>query len=251
MKLIIATRRMVWTFVLIGGACLAYPVTLTAQGAQDPAQHPPVQDQGGQSEDEAESSQTQVPAESSEGLAENKPVEDKPLPPIAIKVAKGAIEFAANGTWKQVTPKSGMIEAEISIPKLDQDKEDGRLTIMGAGGSIEANITRWQGQFAKEDGELPEVKKESKTIADQEVHLVDISGTYLDMPGGPFAGGKTIEREGYRMLAAIIKTETNGNYFVKLYGPQHTIEQNKEHFKSMIESLKIHPAKSDGDVHKH
>ncbi len=134
-----------------------------------------------------------------------------------------------------------MLEAEIKVPKVGDDPQDGRLTIMGAGGTITANIDRWKGQFIQPDGSdtSAKTKVDKKSIAEQKVHIVDIVGTFQDSPGGPFAGGQKIEREDYRMLAAIIETEKYGNYFVKLYGPKNTIDQNAAAFKAMIESLQI------------
>ncbi|HEX5444854.1 MAG TPA: hypothetical protein VFW87_13540, partial [Pirellulales bacterium] len=106
------------------------------------------------------------------------------------------------------------------------------------------NIKRWYGQFRQPDGgsTADQAKVEQKTVAGQDVTLVDVSGTYLDKPGGPFAGGKTVEREDYRMLAAIIETtqkgKKTGNYFIKLIGPRKTIAENQKAFDAMIESLK-------------
>jgi hypothetical protein len=159
--------------------------------------------------------------------------------PFTVSVADKAIEFTAHGSWKQVPPKSGMIEAEIKIPGKTEKDEAGRLTIMGAGGSIEDNIIRWEKQFVDENDLQGEAQTEVKTIAGHEVHFVDIEGTYLDSPAGPFAGGPTIKREHYRMLAAIIQTRKFGNYFVKFYGPRSLVEENEAHFKSMIQTLKV------------
>jgi hypothetical protein len=231
-------------------ACVAVWFDNTNLNAQDEVETPtPATQQQTETPAEAKDlvnppeKQTTKPSKQEKGDATG----EEKIEPFTVLVAKEAIEFTASGTWKQVTPKSGMIEAEITIPKLGDDQEDGRLTIMGAGGTIEANIARWQGQFVQEDGEPVEAKTEVKSICNHEVHVVDISGTYMDMPGGPFAGGKAIERENYRMLAAIIKTAKHGNYFVKLYGPQNTIKQNKENFEAMIESLKVVPADSNSD----
>ena len=63
-----------------------------------------------------------------------------------------------------------------------------------------------------------------------------VSGTYKDMPGGPFAGG-SIDRPNYRMLAAIIETTDKGNYFIKFYGPAATVEASADGFKKMIEGM--------------
>jgi hypothetical protein len=168
--------------------------------------------------------------------------EEEAVPdPIVVKLADDTLLFRASGTWKSVPPRSRMLEAELKIPREGEDEADGRLTIMGAGGTIEANIVRWQGQFVQPDGSstAEKTKQEKKEINGQTVNLVDISGTFMDSVGGPFSGKPKVERTNYRMLAAIVQTEDKGNYFVKLYGPKATIDKNADHFKSMIESLRV------------
>ncbi len=166
--------------------------------------------------------------------------------PLNVEVAGGAVKFVAPGTWKSAKPKSSMIEFEITVPKTQGEAEDaknGRLTIMRAGGDVDANINRWYGQYTQPDGS--ETKDNSTvtdmTAADCDIKLVDIKGTLQDraMGGGPFSGGKTVERENYRMLAAIIQTGEFGQYFVKLYGPEKTITANEKAFKDMIKSLQV------------
>ena len=166
---------------------------------------------------------------------------EKTLDPITVSVADDNLRFSATGTWKSVPPRSRMLEAELKIPRTGTDEEDGRLTIMGAGGSIEANIDRWRMQFTQPDGSdtKEKTKVEKKTVSGQTVNMVDITGTFMDAVGGPFSGQPKVERKNYRMLAAIIQTEKDGNYFVKLYGPKATIDKNVDHFKKMIKSLKV------------
>jgi gluconolactonase len=67
--------------------------------------------------------------------------------------------------------------------------------------------------------------------------MVDIAGTFKDMPGGPFAGGAAVERPGHRMLAAIVATPGEGNYFLKLTGPAATIAGQEDAFRKMVEGL--------------
>ena len=192
-----------------------------------------------------EGSQSKVTPSTQEKPAEMKSTDDgkkemaEAAAPIAVKVADGSIQFSATGEWKSVPPRSRILEAELQIPRVGEDQQDGRLTIMGAGGTIEANIARWQGQFAQPDGSNTPANNELMNIAGQSVNLVDISGTFMDAPGGPFSGRPKVERKNYRMLAAIIQTKELGNYFVKLYGPKATIDQNAESFKAMIKSLKV------------
>lgn len=154
------------------------------------------------------------------------------------EIAAGSLSLEAPAGFEQVRPSSGMVETEFKIPSAG-DLPAGRMTVMGAGGSIDANIDRWAGQFAQPDGgdTKEKVARKDLKVAGCSVTIVDIPGTYLDKPGGPFAGGPTVERPGYRMLAAIIQTPEAGNYFLKFYGPATTVEQHADGFRTMIEGM--------------
>ena len=161
----------------------------------------------------------------------------------AFTIAGGAMSLEAPTGWQRVQPKSGLVETEFSIPSEGNGADGaplpaGRMTVMGAGGTVEANVERWYGQFAQPDGGSTKEKAATKKlkIAGQEVTLVDVSGTFKDSPGGPFAGGKTIERPAYRMLAAIIEGP-GGNYFLKFYGPAPTVEKHAAGFRTMVEGM--------------
>ena len=182
-----------------------------------------------------------APATTSDSKQGTEPTDGKAPDRIKIIVADGDIQFTATGTWKSVQPRIRMVEAELKIPRVGNDTKDGRLTIMGAGGSVAANVARWQSQFKQPGGShtRQKAKVEKQQISGQTVSIVDISGTFLDSPGGPFSGRAKVERENYRMLAAIIETSGNGKYFVKLTGPKATIDKNEDHFKAMIKSLKV------------
>jgi len=161
-----------------------------------------------------------------------------------VAVADGALNFTAPSTWKKMKPRSPMLAYEIAIPKSEgeaDDAADGRLTIMGAGGSVEANLERWYGQYTQPDGGSTKdaTKVVESKVGDCEVTWVDMSGTMLDKPGGPMSGGKVVEREGYRTLAAIVQAGEHGQYFVKVYGPKKTLTDNEAAFKAFVESLKI------------
>jgi hypothetical protein len=156
----------------------------------------------------------------------------------AFAIAGGSLLLEAPAGWKRVQPKSGIVETEFAIPSAGE-LPAGRMTVMGAGGSVQANIDRWYGQFAQPDGSATKEKATTKTIklAGSTVTLVDVSGTYKDTPGGPFAGGKTIERPEYRMLAAIVETPEAGSHFLKFYGPAATVAQEADGFRKMVEGM--------------
>jgi hypothetical protein len=166
-------------------------------------------------------------------IAAQATAQDKPT---KIEFADGKFTLEAPATWQRKQPRTRIVEHEFEVPVAKGDENAGRVTLMGAGGGVEANIQRWFGQFTQPDGantsDKAKVKKTS--LAGQDVHLIDVSGTYLDRPG-PAAPG--VERPGYRMLAAVIATKDLGTYFIKFYGPERTVADNEKAFLKMIEGL--------------
>lgn len=164
--------------------------------------------------------------------------EGSPAAERAFTIGDGSFSLAAPEGWQRVQPKSRIVETEFAISS-EEGLQPGRMTVMGAGGSIEANIDRWFGQFGQPDGSATKDRAAIKklTIAGCKVTLVDVSGTFRDMPGGPFAGGKTVERPSYRMLAAIVETPSQGNYFLKFYGPSVTVGAYVDGFQTMVEGI--------------
>jgi hypothetical protein len=157
-----------------------------------------------------------------------------------IAVADGKLTLKAPADWTRKKPTSGIVEHEFAITKSEGDAADGRMTVMGAGGSVDANIERWLGQFLDADGKKltkDKAKIDKKKVAGEDVTIVDISGTYLDKPGGPFTPGPPVERKNYRMLAGVVATKNLGNYFFKFYGPEKTVEANEDAFLKMLNSL--------------
>ena len=161
-----------------------------------------------------------------------------------MQLAEGQFEMAVPENWQRKQPRVNIIEYEFEVPASKGDTNPGRMTVMGAGGTVDDNINRWYGQFRQPDDSATSkaAKVEKKEVAGQKVTVVDVAGTYLDKPGGPFAGGQTVERPEYRMLAAIVETtkkgKKTGNYFIKLIGPRQTIADHKDKFEKMVDSLK-------------
>lgn len=148
----------------------------------------------------------------------------------------GAYQLAAPEGWISREPATRIVEHEFAVPAAKGDERDGRVTVMGAGGGVEANLDRWYQQFSQPDGASTKekAKVEKREIAGQKVTVVDLSGTYLDRPG-PAAPG--VERPKYRMFGAIVETKNNGNHFIKFYGPERTVAENADAFKKMLDSL--------------
>jgi hypothetical protein len=145
--------------------------------------------------------------------------------------------LAVPADFKRVEPKSRIIEHEFEA-KTGEGKEGevARVTLMAAGGDVEANITRWKSQFAGGNEEAN--KTEQLTVGKWTVHVIDVNGTYAEsMGGGPFAPGKTVNRENYAMTGAILVHPEGKKYFVKMIGPQEVVKANREAFVNMIKSI--------------
>jgi hypothetical protein len=126
-----------------------------------------------------------------------------------------------------------MRAATYIIPAAEGDSEGGECAVfVNLGGGVEANITRWIGQFEKTDGE-PKQKKE--TINELPVTTVDVSGTYKG--GGPMIGQPSMSKAGHRLLGAIVEGP-EGDVFFKLTGPAKTVAAAENEFQEMLKSVK-------------
>ena len=106
----------------------------------------------------------------------------------------------------------------------------------GKGGSVDANLDRWIGQFLQADGKPSKAagKIAKRTVQGLAVTTVDVSGAYTGM-GGPTAQAGPAMPD-YRLLGAIVEGP-EGSIFFKFVGPAKTIAANQAAFDKMIESL--------------
>ena len=139
----------------------------------------------------------------------------------------GGFKFTVPADWQEQPPKSQFVLGEFS---LTGEGGPARLTLSSAGGGLEANIERWQGQFSRGPND-PEPRQSEITFDGQKGTLVELSGTYTDMlsAGNP---GKN-----WRMLGVAIPLGPT-NFFVKLTGPQATVTAQKDAFVKFVESAK-------------
>ncbi len=144
------------------------------------------------------------------------------------------VDWEAPEAWEEVQPSSSMRKAQYKLPG-PEGTEPATLAVyyFGAkkGGSVQANIDRWTGQFetAKGDSGAETTQRE---VAGMTVHMVDVAGTFN--PGrGMGAGGP---KENYRMLASIVETG-QGPVFFKLVGPEETVGKHESEFESLVDSF--------------
>ena len=106
----------------------------------------------------------------------------------------------------------------------------------GQGGSVDANLDRWIGQFLQADGKPSKAaaKIAKRTVHGLTVTTVDVSGAYTGM-GGPTAQPGPAMSD-YRMLGAVAEGP-QGSIFFKFTGPAKTVAANQAAFDKMLASL--------------
>lgn len=159
--------------------------------------------------------------------------------PENVRILGGVATLEVPAVFKRGKPANRIIEHEFkaSAGKGD-DAKSARLYMMGAGGGVGANIDRWKSQLT--GGKPEDQKTEELTVGDWKVHVVDLTGSFAEKVGGggPFAPGKTVQRENYAMAGAILVHPEGRTYFVKMIGPAEVVTANRKAFVTMIKSVK-------------
>lgn len=139
--------------------------------------------------------------------------------------------------WKS-SGITSMRAATYPVPPLLGDREGAECVLyffgVGQGGSIQANIDRWEGQFKAPGGKPAPAKVIKTTVHGLPVTTVDVSGEYSGM-ARPTATS-AVRVSGYRLLGAIVENPA-GNVFIKFTGPAKTIAANQPKFQQLLDSF--------------
>ena len=165
-------------------------------------------------------------------------------------VVAGELRYKAPEGWVIEHPTSSMRVAQYKLPKAADDSEDASLVLyyFGSvqGGSVQDNIDRWVGQIEQPDGSSSSDKvKIELTVNGLRVTMIDLAGTYTaEMSPG---SGTHYNKPNYRLRAAVVET-SNGNYFVKLVGPQKTVGRWDKAFIDYLKSFEFESPKKRTDT---
>jgi len=216
-------------WLLAGASCL-----LLVTGCGD-ARTPTVQKET--AKPDPHSSATGMPGDSMHGMPQGMPhggAHGAALGPI---VRLGSMYMKAPESWARKPTASAFVLAEFSLPHAEEDADDGRLTVTSVGGSVEANVDRWRGQF----GGKPEHDSQEKIeIGGVPVVLIDFSGTYDAQHGGMGPAAPAAEPTASRMRAAIFSVKGQ-QFIIKCTGPEKTMTQHADAFLAFINSLSSTP----------
>jgi hypothetical protein len=172
--------------------------------------------------------------------AKSPPPSTGPAPVLPASQEAGGLTWTSPKEWELQQPRP-MRAATYRIPSAKGDTEAAELAVFyfgqDEGGSVDANIQRWVGQFQKPDGGAltdKDFKRKKETLAGFPVTTLDVKGTYGG--GGPMMG-MNASKPGYRLLGAIVEGP-RGSVFFKLTGPEKTVASAEKPFRKLLESVK-------------
>ena len=137
----------------------------------------------------------------------------------------------------QERPASSQMRlVEFSVPRDDDAQAEVIVYYFGAGqgGSADANIARWKGQFTSPDGGPVTPDVTTLKGASFPTTVASFQGTYaraIGMDGG--AGGEPDQG----LVAAIVETP-RGSLFLQLHGDRKAVDAVKGDFLDMVRSIR-------------
>lgn len=143
----------------------------------------------------------------------------------AERLTVGGFSFAIPENWEKRPPSNSMRLVELAAPAAGGAPAPVAAFSL-AGGDIDANITRWQGQFTEPDSTR---SRETTQIAGTTVHLVEMAGTFRGM-GGP-AQTDTV------MRAAIVERPGQPSLFIKMTGRSGAMDPAGAGWDALINSM--------------
>jgi len=159
------------------------------------------------------------------------------------RVEDARLRYTVPGSWQRVPAPSDMRAAQYRIEGATPDAADDAEVVLfffgpGQGGSTEANLERWYGQFTQPDGKP---SKEAavvtvRTVNGLKVTSVDLRGIYQAQVRSGESGGP---RPDTRMLAAAIEGP-GGPWFFRIVGPAATVDTVAADFNQTLLSLEAH-----------
>lgn len=151
----------------------------------------------------------------------------------------GGLTWRAPGPLTRRAPKSQMRVAEYGV----EGDPSAELAVFyfgsDQGGSIEANMTRWIGQFTQPDGSQTKAKRDERNVKGIPVALVEATGNYSGGMGMPGAAQPAATNDA--MLLGAIAKGPNGAVFFKLTGARASLEKARSAFDGLVASIEPAP----------
>ncbi len=141
------------------------------------------------------------------------------------------VTFLAPKGWQEVSlapGQAGFVDGRFVIPTNDGQVE---ITCLSSAGGVDANFSRWVGQFQFTDGER---QKELKVKAgDVDARRIDLRGTF-----NASSSGKPGPHENWRMIGVAIPLGER-DFYLKLNGPAKAVTSIETQFDDFIKGARI------------
>lgn len=147
--------------------------------------------------------------------------------PTVVKI--GGLHSRKPASWTWQPPSMQFRRLQYSVPGRDGAGAAElvfSIFVGTEGGPTELNVERWNRQFRDEDGQPSEPLRREELATVNPTLLVEHQGAYLEM-------GAAAPRAQHRQLAAVIHA-TGRRVFVRLVGPDATVEANRAAFLEMV-----------------
>jgi hypothetical protein len=147
----------------------------------------------------------------------------------------GGLTWEAPAPFIRRAPKSSMRAAEYGVKGAPQAEMGVFYFGPDQGGSVDANMTRWIGQFTQADGSATDAKRSETTFHGIPVSLVEARGMFsggMAMPGAPQPSALPDA-----MLLGAIAKGPEGAVFFKFTGPRDAVEGARAAFEATLKSL--------------
>jgi hypothetical protein len=153
--------------------------------------------------------------------------------PTSAQPAKpSALAWDAPASFTKTDNPSPMRKATYKAPKTGSDTEQPELAVTVAGGSVDANVDRWVGQF--DEGAKKTMVREQRKVGPLDITVVQLEGSFN---GGGMPGAPSSPKTGYALLAAMVPLGDQ-SWFFKMTGPAASVKAAKKDFDAMVGSLR-------------
>ena len=135
--------------------------------------------------------------------------------------------------WVSKTPSSTSRLAQFIVP--GPDSAEIVVFFFGAsmGGNVDANLTRWRGQFSNGDTKPAYERVTRDSSGKFPLTVAEYSGTYRRGVG---MGSADSVRTGQTLIATIVETP-RGAMFIQLFGPSARVSAERDTFLKFVKGI--------------
>lgn len=151
----------------------------------------------------------------------------------------GALKFSVPEGWTAEPVKVQFRREQYRLAHQGKDTDDALVIVSYLGpvaGTLAMNKTRWASQFSQPDGKasIDVAKVNERKLGTIDVVDFELAGT---MNPDAMGGDPKTEKPGWKLMIGWLQA-ADGNYFVKIFGPEATVAYWEPSFRKFVDSAK-------------